>query len=426
MPDPVVTSVTLEAAARNVGSARRLLVDVMLRSGAHDHVDNAVLALSEVVTNAFVHTGTDVTVHVWSTSSGTRVEVEDSGTHLPVRRQYAETAGTGRGLQLVEELTDRWGARRRTGGKSVWFEIGVVPGLADGPGDDEPDQSGGVDGHVHAVTLRQTPLLMHWAWQEHAAALLREYLLHVLDEEDTILDRHAEASEAMSLLSEQIPAPVLPEQPDALMASSLEPDVTADEIVLAVPAGSVAHFATLDDLLGRAVEEAQAGRLLGPPTQPEIGEMRSWICTEVARQVRGTSTATPWIARTDVRTTVADQAEVSATYESLAAAQEPLLATNEASIIVAASAPALQLLGYRLAEDLVGRRVLVVVPARYHQAHIAGTTLHATNGRDNLLGMSLRVPMVRADGTEMAVHLEVRPERLDADHPVFVARFRPA
>jgi PAS domain S-box-containing protein len=106
--------------------------------------------------------------------------------------------------------------------------------------------------------------------------------------------------------------------------------------------------------------------------------------------------------------------------------EEPLLATDEASVIVAASPAALDLLGYRHAEDLLGRRVLVVIPARYHQAHIAGTTLNATHGRDPLLGVPLTVPMVRANGTEVSVNIEVRPERLDLERRVFVARFQPA
>jgi PAS domain S-box-containing protein len=430
MTELVASSATLVADARSVGSARRLLQDAMSRSGADKdkHIDAAVLVLSEIVTNALVHAGTDVTVRVWSGSAGTRVEVEDGGTHLPVRRRYARTAGTGRGLQLVDELADRWGVHRRTSGKSVWFEVGQVSGdFDDAQSSDEPDRAAtGGDDAVRAVTLRRAPLLMHWAWQEHAAALLREYLLHVLDRDATVLDQHAEASAAMSLLSEQLPVPDLPDQRDALMVGALEPQVTADEVVLKIPAEAVSSFATLDDLLRRAIREARAGRFLGPPTQPEIDEMRAWLCAEVARQSSGQATATPWLARTDVRATLADQASLTATYARLAAVDEPLLATDEASIIVAASAPALRVLGYDSSDDLVGRRVLVVVPARYHQAHIAGTTLNATHGRDNLLGVPLVVPMVRADGTEVAVHIEVSPERVDEDHRVFVARFSPA
>ena len=154
--------------------------------------------------------------------------------------------------------------------------------------------------------------------------------------------------------------------------------------------------------------------------------MRSWICAEIARQTSGRATATPWLARTDVRATLADQAHLTSTYAELAAVDEPLMTTDEASIIVAASPSALELLGYEHAEELIGRRVLVVVPARFHQAHIAGTTLNATNGRDNLLGVPLTVPMVRADGTEVAVQIEVSPERLHGGERVFVARFQPA
>jgi PAS domain S-box-containing protein len=266
---------------------------------------------------------------------------------------------------------------------------------------------------------------MHVAWQEHASTLLREYLLHVLDADDGILEKHAQASEAMSVLHDQLPAPELSDGPDALMAEAVEPKVTANEVVLRVPASSIRHFVILDKLLRSAVAEARAGRFLSPPTQPEIDEMRQWLCSEVARQAGGETTATPWVARTDVRATLADQATLTRTYADLAAVDIPLLATDEASIIVAASKAALDLLGYVDAEDLLGRRVIVVVPARFHQAHIAGTTLHATNGRDKLLGVPIDVPMVRADGTEVAVHIEVRSEHLDGDRRVFIARFRP-
>jgi PAS domain S-box-containing protein len=437
-----VTSLTMRLSrdARSVGAARRQLRAAVEAHGLADaDVEGAELALSEVVTNAIVHTGDEVSVQLWVSSRGIRVEVQDNSPHVPVRRHYAGTAGTGRGLQLLEDVTDRWGTSRSELGKTVWFEIGSVAPNSDHPNSDHPDDEdadnagassatavSGVSEDLLAVTLRRAPLLMHWAWQEHAAALLREYLLHVLDEDDSILDRHAEASEAMSLLHEQLLAPQLPDDPDGLMAGALEPHVTAEEIVLHIPRGSVPCFATLDDLLSRATQQAHAGRFLGPPTQPEIEEMREWICAEVAKQTSGQVTATPWLARTDIRKTLADRIELAATYAPLGQNERPVLATNEASIIVAVSPAALELLGYKDPEDLLGRRVLVVVPDRFHQAHIAGTTLNATNGRDVLLGVPLLVPMVRADGSEVQVSIEVRPEKLDQEHRVFVAHFESA
>lgn len=411
----------------NVSRARQLLRTVLVDTDGTTSLDSATLLLSEVVTNAFVHVGGTVKVHVRATADGVRVEVEDGSSHLPTRRVFAATAGTGRGLQLLDEIADRWGSTAQPNGKVVWFELGTQRRSehpAEGPGPADSDRQDNTQGEAHvAVTLRHVPTLMHVAWQEHAAALLREYLLLVLDDDDHALERHAHASAAMSLLHDQLPMPKLPRAVDELMTDSVEPHVTADEVVLSVPHLVVPHFVTLDEMLGAAIAAARAGRLLCPPTQPEIDEMGQWLCLEVAQQANGRTTATPWMARTDVRATLADQSALAATYADLAAVDYPLLATDEASIIVAASPAACDLLGYRRAVDLLGRRVLVVVPARFHQAHIAGTTLHVTNGRATLLGIPVDLPMVKSDGTEVPVHIEVRSERLLTGHQVFVARF---
>ena len=51
------------------------------------------------------------------------------------------------------------------------------------------------------------PLLLHAAWQEHAEALLREYLLASLDYEgvDDPIQVHADATDAIAVLEEHIP-----------------------------------------------------------------------------------------------------------------------------------------------------------------------------------------------------------------------------
>ena len=58
------------------------------------------------------------------------------------------------------------------------------------------------------------PLLMHQAWQEHAAALLREVMLVRLDAELSALEEHASASDALGLLLEQVPSPDVGLDPD--------------------------------------------------------------------------------------------------------------------------------------------------------------------------------------------------------------------
>lgn len=418
--------ILLPADLRNVRSARQHLRDALVAAGLDELTDRAALAVTEVVTNAFVHTGTPVRLRIATGAAMVRVEVEDGGLQRPTRRSYAATAGTGRGLQLLAESVDRWGTTGLEGGKIVWFELGDVD-----PATSAPADLGRTDAEapVVRVTLRQVPLLMHVAWQEHAASLLREYLLFALSDDEDALDKHAQASAAMSLLHDQLPAPTLGGEPTALMAKAVEPHVTAQELVVDIPVSVVPYFDILNTLLTSAIAQARAGALLSPPTQPEMAEMRQWLCTEVARQGAGDRTATPWVARTDVRATFLEPAELPGQhgpYAEFADAEGAVLVTDEESVIVVASAAALVILGYSSADELLGRRVLVVVPSQFHQAHIAGTTMNATNGRDNLLAVPIRVPMVRADATEVLVDLEVRPHLLNDGRRVFVARFTTA
>lgn len=390
---------------------------------AHDLLDAAELAISELVTNAVVHAGTEIAVRIRAVERALRVEIEDGSTRLPVLRDWSASSGTGRGLHIVNESADRWDVEPAVHGKTVWFEIGRF-------GDDAAAFPAAATGTVTVpedvveVTLLDVPLLMHRAWQEHAATLLRDYLLHALDEDPGALDEHAAASDALGILGEQMPVPTMPADPDALMASSVEPGVTAEQVVLRIPRASVAHIAVLDDVLARAAEAAEQGYLLVPPTQPEIQEMRHWLCGQVAEQAAGTGAPRPWRASLDVRAAL-DGPESGGNHRELGSAEEPQVVTDQRYVIVAATAAAVRFLGYRDQNELLGRRILVVIPARYHQAHIAGTTFHVIDERDVLLNRWITVPVVRADGAEVPVDLRVEPRRLDDDSRIYIATFRP-
>ncbi|WP_435746103.1 ATP-binding protein [Nocardioides sp. SYSU DS0663] len=402
---------------RSVGSARRHLREALEGSAAAYALDAAELAVSELVTNAVVHAGTAVVLRIHTSGRALRVEVGDGSPHLPVRRRFATTSGTGRGLHLVDECVDRWDVEVEDDGKVVWFEIGRPEGerLAARPPTAGPT--------TVEVVLQQVPLLMHAAWQEHAASLLREQLLATLDEDVDALEQHSQASDALNVLAEQLPVPDLAEEPDALMSDATEPRVSAEQISLHVPVATVERFAVLDELLGRAVREAAAGRFLGPPTQPEIDEMRRWLCREVVAQAADGQPPTPWAARVDTRSPLEIDEAVGGLYRELAASDEAVVVTNEASVIVAVTTPLLEALGYADESDIIGRRVLAVVPARFHQAHIAGTTLHVTNGRAPLIGVPVTVPVLRADGTEVPLRLTVEVRRLAPGRQVFLGRF---
>ncbi len=274
------------------------------------------------------------------------------------------------------------------------------------------------------VELHRMPLLMHQAWQEHAAALLREVMLVRLDAELSALEEHASASDALGLLLDQVPSPDVGMDPDTVMAHATEPEVSVQRLLIEVPRASLPSFAALDVMLDEALNLADDGQLLSPPTQPEIQAMRLWICNQVRHQAAGgRSSAWPSLAAAlppdhTLPTLGWDATEIAeATYAVLAA--------DDANRIVAVSPSALELLGYDDASLLVGRRLVSIIPERFHQAHVAGFTLHLVNGRSALLGRRVTVPVLRRDGSEAQVGLLIESRGLPEGRFLFTAQFLP-
>lgn len=101
--------------------------------------DDAALVVSELVTNAVVHAGTDVEMEC-------RLEGDDQATaalvvevcdHHPSRAPRGgepetphDTPEYGRGLRLVGALSEAWGITYRTGRKTVWARLPAVGGAA--------------------------------------------------------------------------------------------------------------------------------------------------------------------------------------------------------------------------------------------------------------------------------------------------------
>lgn len=89
--------------------------------------EDAVLAASELVTNALTHTFGACRLQAWNPepSGPLRIEVRDTAPlALPPARPAQPAAPRGRGLAIVDQLADRWGVRIHDGlGKTVWFEI---------------------------------------------------------------------------------------------------------------------------------------------------------------------------------------------------------------------------------------------------------------------------------------------------------------
>ncbi len=111
------------ASPASVPEARRWSEPFFEQVGAGD---DAVLVVSELVTNAVQHGEGPVLVRI-VTGEPTRVEVMDARPldGLAVAAPDPDRQG-GRGLFLVQALADAWGyAETPDGGKVVWAEFGA-------------------------------------------------------------------------------------------------------------------------------------------------------------------------------------------------------------------------------------------------------------------------------------------------------------
>jgi anti-sigma regulatory factor (Ser/Thr protein kinase) len=122
----VPVEVRLPPHPASVGRARRFVHDELAALGVPDPGASAELVVSELVTNAVVHAGTDITLRVRPDDGGARVEVVDGSTVMPGLRIADSRSHSGRGLVLVEHFAREWGVERLAGGKIVWFVIGAA------------------------------------------------------------------------------------------------------------------------------------------------------------------------------------------------------------------------------------------------------------------------------------------------------------
>ncbi|ARF77943.1 hypothetical protein B6264_02495 [Kitasatospora aureofaciens] len=77
----------------------------------------------ELIANAWGHGRTPAPVVYFSLTRTLRVCVADESDALPAPRTPSRLAESGRGLQLVEGLTHRWGVDPQKRGKTVWYEL---------------------------------------------------------------------------------------------------------------------------------------------------------------------------------------------------------------------------------------------------------------------------------------------------------------
>jgi len=107
--------------------ARRAISQWM---GGHPRLDDALLAVTELVNNAVIHgglrDGEDLTVAIKPEANGIRLTVRHVGASFDIDPlpPPSRDPGASRGLAIVAQIADRWGVDSDGTEVTAWFEVG--------------------------------------------------------------------------------------------------------------------------------------------------------------------------------------------------------------------------------------------------------------------------------------------------------------
>ncbi|WP_314408655.1 SpoIIE family protein phosphatase [Streptomyces sp. DSM 40484] len=129
---PLRESWTVWRVPEAVRHARRFTRRALRAWGVGDEPDAILLIVSELVTNALVHTDGQVRLDLTLINDRMRVAVADSSPRSPVKPTSIGWEATGgRGILLVEALSATWGTVPVSGGKQVWAELPLIGPIGD-------------------------------------------------------------------------------------------------------------------------------------------------------------------------------------------------------------------------------------------------------------------------------------------------------
>lgn len=129
-PGPRMIDIVLPPEATSAAEARHavagLLYDVAHVPGLV--IEDVLLLVSELVTNAVQHAGTKVRLYASVDDVSVSVSVRDGDPHhTPVLARRGAGSTSGRGILLVNALASEWGVELAEDSKLVWFQASCAP-----------------------------------------------------------------------------------------------------------------------------------------------------------------------------------------------------------------------------------------------------------------------------------------------------------
>lgn len=417
----------LKGLPASAGEARRLLRESLADPLYAELLDDAQLAVTEIVTNVALHTDSDLTLTLRAEHGRLCVQISDDSPLLPVERDLGVEAATGRGIALVRQVTSSYGVRALAGGgKSVWFIIGPVevagspwPLLEDPADPARATPAGALPSQAVHVTLDGAAPSLWLTMIAESDARLRELALFQTEYPDggvTPADlARANLARAQGILA--VEQAIASTAPGAVGSVSVRFWVTAEQCT---------SFARLSTVLAQADQLTASHQLLHPASAPELVALRDWAIDQVRAQVAG-QPAQAWDqGRALAEAASARLASTTGGWDAatVSGSDGCAVAFDASERIVAVSQPLAALLGWR-SQDLTGRLTSALLPVRLREAHRADIRVFLSTGAAHRLGRSLPLSLLQADGTELPCRVTVTQVGNRVGHPVFLTQITP-
>lgn len=117
------TRIDVEHGPHGPAQARAAVTACAAELGLQEVSDDVVLLVSEMVTNAIRHAAPPVRLEIQAGDDDVVVAVRDGSPHPPAPRRPGQDAEGGRGMLLVDLLSDDHGVRGDPPGKAVWARV---------------------------------------------------------------------------------------------------------------------------------------------------------------------------------------------------------------------------------------------------------------------------------------------------------------
>jgi anti-sigma regulatory factor (Ser/Thr protein kinase) len=289
--------------------ARQFVIARLARHRLEELSDTAALVTTELVTNVLVHTESVPTLRILVLADLVRIEVEDTCPVLPAAGILDPTATCGRGLVLIQQLTQRWGVTRvPEAGKAVWCELVAGPPAATEAlsadqllnlwGDDQDvlpaptpvlDPSGEVPEAaaepLRHVRVEHVPTSLLNGAKSHLDDLVRDFALvnEAAAAQATADQELVDLAARLSHLAAELVG--FRNQVRRQAIEAVQQGAPTLTLHLHLPVSLRARLIDYQQALDEAEEHSLAGRLLAPAAPAEQTQFRRWKLDRIIEQL---------------------------------------------------------------------------------------------------------------------------------------------